>query len=207
MPKKFSYDAKFEPYVQHLRKKGNAERTIRQCISTLRLFEQSGGRTAFDFQQWYRLNFPESSDKTLSQHRQTINRYLNWLDKPNEDNEQLLIDNLADSENNISDDNTKENIIKDNNISENNISEDIISKDIISKDIISKDIISKDIISENNTSAVTKKQSFNCRRDNFLRLQMLSAFKGVTMSDLINEAIEKFLLQHVDEIQQAKKML
>ena len=192
MPKKFSYDAKFEPYVQHLRKKGNAERTIRQCISTLRLFEQSGGRTAFDFQQWYRLNFPESSDKTLSQHRQTINRYLNWLDKPNEDNEQLLIDNLADSENNISDDNTKENIIKDNNISENNISEDIISKDIIS---------------ENNTSAVTKKQSFNCRRDNFLRLQMLSAFKGVTMSDLINEAIEKFLLQHVDEIQQAKKML
>ena len=192
MPKKFSYDAKYEPYVQHLRKKGNAERTIRQCISTLRLFDKSGCKTTFDFQAWYRLNFPESTEKTLAQHINTINRYLNWLNKPNTSNEQLLIKDMADSEDNISDDNTKENIIRDNNISENNISEDIISKDIIS---------------ENNTSAVTKKQSFNCRRDNFLRLQMLSAFKGVTMSDLINEAIEKFLLQHVDEIQQAKKML
>ena len=189
MPKKFSYDAKFEPYVQHLRKKGNAERTIRQCISTLRLFEQSGGRTAFDFQQWYRLNFPESSDKTLSQHRQTINRYLNWLGKPNEDNEQLLITNMAEDEDNINDDNTKENIIGDNNIREN---------------IISDNNIRENNIGHDNT---TRKQSFNCRRDNYLRLQLYAAFKGVSMSDLINEAIEKFLFEHASEIQQAKKNL
>ena len=84
---------------------------------------------------------------------------------------------MADSEDNISDDNTKENIIRDNNIS------------------------------ENNTIAVTKKQSFNCRRDNYLRLQTLSAFKGVSMSDLINKSIEKFLLEYASELQQAKKML
>ena len=177
MPKKFSYDAKYEPYVAHLRHQDKAERTIQQYVSSIQLFEQSGCKTTFDFQAWYRLNFPESTEKTLAQHINTINRYLNWLSKPNAGNEQLLIKDMADSEDNISDDNTKENIIRDNNIS------------------------------ENNTIAVTKKQSFNCRRDNYLRLQTLSAFKGVSMSDLINKSIEKFLLEYASELQQAKKML
>ena len=188
MPKKFSYDAKYEPYVAHLRHQDKAERTIQQYVSSIQLFEQSGCKTTFDFQAWYRLNFPESTEKTLAQHINTINRYLNWLSKPNAGNEQLLIKDLADSEDNI----------EDNNIRENNITDNIISENITKKNIIRENIIS-----ENNT----KKQSFNCRRDNYLRLQTLSAFKGVSMSDLINKSIEKFLLEYASELQQAKKML
>ena len=185
-------DKKFEGYLNHLKTQGQTDNTVEMVLASLRYFSQSGCTNAFDFKKWTDLNLQNVKEATRKKHVKTVERFLAWQNKPNTDNKQLLIDNLADNEDNISDDNTKENIIRDNNISENNIEEDIISKDIIS---------------ENNTSAITKKQSFNCRRDNYLRLQTLSAFKGVTMSDLMNEAIEKFLLEHASEIQQAKEIL